>query len=121
MALYELNFVTRADMSKQDVEKEMDFFAKIITDNGGKTIKTEYWGLRPLAYKINKSSRGHYFFLGVDAGSDAINEVLRQTNIKENIVRYLNVKVDEISSEPTVMMQKERDDRPRSRPQASNY
>ena len=111
MALYECTFVTRADMSKQDVTKLSEQFAAIITVKGGKVAKSEYWGLRTLAYKINKSGKGHYFFIGAEASAEAINEMTRQARINENIVRNLNIRVDAISEEPSPLLQRDRDDR----------
>lgn len=111
MAHYECTFVTRADMSKQDVTKLSDQVAAIITEKGGKIVKNEYWGLRTLAYKINKSGKGHYFFIGAEASGDAIDEITRQARINENIVRNLNIRVDAISEEPSPLLQRDRDDR----------
>ncbi|MEJ0010632.1 MAG: 30S ribosomal protein S6 [Alphaproteobacteria bacterium] len=66
MAFYECTFVARADLGKGDVQKLTDALSKIVTDNGGTIVKAEYWGLRTLAYKINKMSKGHYTLLGLD-------------------------------------------------------
>jgi small subunit ribosomal protein S6 len=111
MALYECTFITRADMSKQDVTKVSEQMAAIITERGGKIVKEEYWGLRALAYKINKSGKGHYFFIGAEASADAISEITRQARINENIVRNLNIRVEAISKEQSPLLQRDRDDR----------
>ena len=110
MAFYECTFVARSDMSKADVEKLGTTFSKIITDNEGKIVKTEYWGLRTLAYKINKMAKGHYMMLGLDCSAQALKELERQIGINEDIIRTLTVRVDSMDATPTVMLQQKSGD-----------
>jgi small subunit ribosomal protein S6 len=109
MPLYESTFIARQDLSKQDVTKLADSFAAIITQNGGKIIKNEYWGLKSLAYKIEKTRKGHYNMLGIDAPAEALKEMERNMRINENIVRVLTVRVDELDAAPSAMMSQSRD------------
>ena len=109
MALYETTFIIRQDLSAQDASDVVDTLAETIKENGGKLLKKEYWGLRSLAYKINKSGKGHYIMLGVDAPATAIKELSRKCRINENIMRTLTVKVDYISKDPSPVMVKDRD------------
>lgn len=104
MAQYENTFITRQDMSKQDVTKLADDFSTIITKNGGKVVKNEYWGLRNLAYKINKSRKGHYVMLGLDAPAAAVKELERNLGINEDVIRSLTVRVEALEEGPSVMM-----------------
>lgn len=105
MAFYECTFVTRADQSRADVTKLTDTLAKIITDNDGTIVKNEYWGLRNLAYKINKMGKGHYSMLGLDCSAAALKEFERQIGINEDIIRNLTVRVDAMDATPSVMLQ----------------
>ena len=57
MALYEVVFIARQDLSVEDVDNLSDKFSKIVTDHKGKVVSKEYWGLRTLAYKINKARK----------------------------------------------------------------
>ena len=59
-----------------------------------------------LAYKVKKNKKGHYIHFGIDAPIEAVNELSRQYKLSEEVIRYLTVKVDEISKEPSVQMQK---------------
>lgn len=104
MPLYESTFITRQDMSKQDVTRLTDQFADIIAKEGGKVVKTEYWGLRNLAYKIKKNRKGHYSMLALDAPASAVKEMERNMRINEEVVRTLTVKVDAISEEPSAIL-----------------
>ena len=113
MALYEHVFLARQDLAQAQVEALAETAAKIVTDNEGKVIKTENWGLRSLAYKIAKNRKAHYVLLNIDAPAGVVAELERQTQINEDIIRYMTVKVDELEAGPTVMMRKSERDRER--------
>lgn len=104
MAFYECTFIARHDMSPNDVQKLSQDFKQIISDNGGSVVKEEIWGLRNLAYKINKAGKGHYVYFGLDCPHEALAEMERQMRINEDVIRHLSVKVDEMDQKPTVMM-----------------
>jgi small subunit ribosomal protein S6 len=104
MPFYEATFIARQDMSKQDVNALADTFSDIITKNGGKVVKNEYWGIRNLTYKINKSRKGHYTMLGLDAPATAVKELERNMGISEDVIRSLTIRVDELEEGPSVMM-----------------
>lgn len=106
MPLYENTFIVRQDMSTQEVDKLTETFSKVVSDNKGKIVKKEYWGLRNLAYKVNKNKKGHYVLLSVDAESSAVDELQRQLKLSEDVIRNLTVKVDEISKDPSPLMGK---------------
>ena len=110
MAFYECTFVTRPDLSKADVQKITDTFSKIVTDNKGTIIKTEYWGLRQLAYKINKMAKGHYTMLGIEAAPATLKELERNMGINEDLIRTLTVRVEKMDANPTVMLQQKSGD-----------
>ncbi|WP_316353857.1 30S ribosomal protein S6 [Candidatus Trichorickettsia mobilis] len=104
MAFYESVFIIRQDISSSDVDKIIDDFTKIAKENGSTIIKTEYWGLRTLAYEINNNTKGHYVFLGLEAKAAAIQEMERKMKLSENIIRFLTINVESISSEPSPIL-----------------
>lgn len=104
MALYESTFVARQDISAQEVEKIADFFTKVVTDNGGKVLKKENWGLRNLAYKVKKNRKGHYVMLVVDGDVKALNELQRHYKLHEDVIRHLTIRVEEASKEPVSLI-----------------
>jgi small subunit ribosomal protein S6 len=104
MPLYESTFIARQDISSNDVEKLTENFSKVITDNGGKIVKTESWGLRNLAYIVNKNRKGHYVMLSIDAPYDALKEMERRMKLNEDVLRTVTFKVEELDSEPSSMM-----------------
>lgn len=104
MAYYESTFIARQDMSKQDVNALAETFSGIVKQHGGKVVKNEYWGLKNLTYKINKSRKGHYTMLVLDAPASAVKELERNMGISEDVIRSLTIRVDEIEEGPSVMM-----------------
>jgi small subunit ribosomal protein S6 len=114
MPLYESTFIARQDLSKQDVTRLTSLFSDIATKEGAKVVKTEYWGLRNLTYKIKKNRKGHYTMLALDAPSSAVKEMERNMRINEEVIRSLTVRVEEISEEPSPILntRNSRDDVP---------
>jgi small subunit ribosomal protein S6 len=113
MPLYEHVFLARQDLAQAQVDTLAENATKIVEDNGGKIAKTETWGLRSLAYRIAKNRKAHYVALDIDAPAAAIAELERQSNINEDIIRFLTIRVDEHENGPSAMMR--RGDKERSR------
>ncbi len=110
MALYEHIFIVRQDTSHQRVEELTKEFSEIITKNGGEIKKTEFWGLRTLAYKIKKNKKGHYTLMNIDASSSALKEMENSMLLNEDVIRSLSIKVSKLEEGPSVMM-KSKDDK----------
>jgi len=106
MPYYETVFMTRQDLTETQVKELTDKFSKIIEDQGGKIHKTEQWGLRSLAYKINKAKKAHYTLLEIEAEGPAIHEMERQMRIDEDVMRQLTIRLEELTKGPSVMMDK---------------
>jgi len=116
MPLYEHVFLARQDLAQAQVDALAENATKIITDNKGKVAKTETWGLKSLAYRIAKNRKAHYVMLDVDAPPAAIAELERQSNINEDIIRFLTIRVDAHEKGPSAMMRRsDRGDKDRSR------
>jgi small subunit ribosomal protein S6 len=106
MPLYEHVFIARQDLAQAQVDALAETATKIIEDAGGKVVKTETWGLRSLAYRIAKNRKGHYVMLDFDAPAPAVAELERQTQINEDVVRYMTVRVDAHEEGPSAMMRR---------------
>lgn len=106
MPLYETIFITRQEVSLNDVEKFTADFSKILTDNGGTIVKTEQWGLRDLAYPIKKSNKAYYTMLAIDSAYGAVKEMEAKLALSEDILRYVTVKVKAISKNPSAPIAK---------------
>ncbi|MFB1025443.1 MAG: 30S ribosomal protein S6 [Octadecabacter sp.] len=114
MPLYEHVFIARQDLSNTQAEALIEHFSTVLSDNDGKVVMSEYWGVKTMAYKINKNRKGHYAFLRSDAPAPAVQEMERLMRLHEDVMRILTIKVDAHEEGPSVQMQK-RDERPERR------
>ena len=105
MALYEHVFISRQDLSNAQAEGLIEHFSAVLSDNDGKVIDQEYWGLKTMAYKINKDRKGHYAFLKSDAPSSAVQEMERLMRLHEDVMRVMTIRVDEHEEGPSVVIQ----------------
>lgn len=119
MPLYEHVFMARQDVTAQQVETMIDQYKGVIETGGGTVEKTEMWGVKSLAYRIKKNRKAHFAMFNLNAPPAAVAEMERQMRINEDVLRFITVRVDELETEPSVMMQKrdrdERKDRERGR------
>lgn len=106
MPLYETIFITRQEISSQDVEKITENFSKTLTDNGGTIVKTEQWGLRDLAYPIKKSNKAYYTMLAIDSPYSAVKEMERRLSLSEDILRHVTIRVQKINKNPSAPLAK---------------
>ena len=104
MALYESVIIGRQDLTLGQFEALIEEFISVLKSQEGDVKKREYWGLRNLAYKINKNRKGHYTLLNIDAPTSAISEFERLMGLHEDTVRFLTIKIDEINDNPSPMM-----------------
>ena len=109
MALYEHVFLTRQDVTSQQVETMVETFKGVIETGGGKVVKSEYWGSKSLAFRIKKNRKAHFQFLGLEAPHGVVAEMERQMSINEDVLRFMTVRVEEIEEGPSAMLRK-RDD-----------
>ena len=106
MPFYETVFIARQDLSDAQVKALTDGYSKIITEADGKIHKVENWGLRNLAYRINKNRRGHYVLIESDVAAPAIHEVERTMRLNEDILRFMSIRLEELSKGPSIIMDK---------------
>ena len=111
MRLYESVFIARQDVSAQHVEALSKDFSAIIENGGGKIHKHEYWGLRALAYRVKKNRKGHYVMLNLEADNDTLREYERIMGLNEDILRFMNISIDEVEEGPSIIMQAQRTER----------
>jgi small subunit ribosomal protein S6 len=104
MRFYEHTFIARQDLSPQQAQALAETYAGVVTEHGGEVTKSEYWGLRNLAYRMRKNRKGHYLHLNLKADAATIDELERQERLSDDVLRYLTVKVDQLEEGPSVLM-----------------
>ncbi len=114
MPLYEHVFLARQDLAQAQVDALAENATNVLSEHGGKVVKTETWGLKSLAYRIAKNRKAHFVMLEVDAPPAALAELERQTSINEDVLRYMTIRVDAHEAGPSAMMRRSDRDRERS-------
>src|SRR3977135_1595024 len=114
MPLYEHVFLARQDISQAQVEALTKEYSDVITEGGGRGGKTEYWGLKTVAFKIKKNRKAHYCVNSLEAPPAAIAEMERRMGLSPDVIRFITIRVDEHETEPSIQMRKtDRDERGR--------
>ena len=109
MALYESVIIGRQDLTPNQFEELVEGFIKIIENFKGVIKKREIWGLRNLAYKINKNRKGHYILLNIDCSCEAIVEYERLMKLNEDIIRFLTIRINSVDEKPSPLMNNKSD------------
>jgi len=109
MALYEHVFMARQDVTAQQVEALTEQLKSVLAAHGGKVGKSEYWGVKSLAFRIKKNRKAHFSLLNIDAPAAAVAEMERQLRLNEDVLRFLTLRVDEHEEGPSAMLRKRED------------
>jgi len=104
MALYESVIIGRQDLTNSQFETLINEFTSVIKSHDGEIKKTEYWGIRNLAYKINKNRKAHYYMLNILSSPETISEYERLLGLHEDIIRFLTIKIDKVDENPSLLM-----------------
>jgi small subunit ribosomal protein S6 len=87
MRNYEAMVIVDARLEEGDIQKAVDRFTKVITDNGGRLGKVDRWGVRRFTFEIDHQNEGYYFVADFTAPEDAINQLKRTLLISDEFVR----------------------------------
>lgn len=103
MRFYESVFIARQDLSPAQVQALAETYAKLIAEDEGEVSKSEYSGLRQMAYPIKKNAMGHYVLMNVTAKPTTILELERKMRLNEDILRFLTIAVEELDPNPSAL------------------
>ena len=93
MNSYEHTFITKQDLPESQVKKIVNKYEEIIKNNSGKILKIEEWGLRNFSHPIKNSKKGFYFHIKFDGIGKTIDELEKNENIDDSLIRFLTVRV----------------------------
>ncbi len=99
--LYESVFILSGQISPKSAETKFDLFKEKINKSGGKILKTESWGLRSLAYKIKKNSKGYYYLINSDCDTKILNEFNTLVKQDDDFLRFFNFKIKSVDKNPS--------------------
>lgn len=94
MTKYEVMFIVDCDLPEDKKAEAVEFVKEVITTGDGEIEKVDNWGMRKLAYPINKKNEGYYSVINFAANSDLPKELDRRLKISDNIVRHIIINKD---------------------------
>jgi small subunit ribosomal protein S6 len=94
--LYDLMFITRPDTPEEEIDRILATLEQSAGERGGKIDKVEKWGVRKLAYRVQRSREGHYVLLVVrSTQGEMIKELERRLKVSDPVIKYITVRLDE--------------------------
>ena len=93
--IYEELFILRPDITDEEVTPVIEQVRGVVTTAGGTVDKEERWGVRKLAYRIEKRAEGFYVLLQMTCPASTIKEVERRLRVNDAVLKYLTVRIDE--------------------------
>lgn len=99
---YETVFITTPVLSDPQVKEAVEKFKKVIADNGGNIEHEEAWGLRKLAYPIQKKSTGFYHLIQFEAPGELVEKLETAYRRDEKVIRFLTFRLDKYAYEYTL-------------------
>ena len=96
---YETVFIVTPVLSEAQVQEVADKFQGVITENGGQIVNKEAWGLKKLAYSIQKKTTGFYFLIEFTGEGQLIDTLETNFRRDERVIRFLTFKQDKYAVE----------------------
>ena len=95
MRIYEELFIVRPDATDEEIDPIVEQLTNLIAGQGGNVGKAEKWGVRKLAYRVQKRAEGYYILLQFTAKPETVKEVERRLRVADLVLKFLTVRVDE--------------------------
>jgi small subunit ribosomal protein S6 len=93
--IYEELFILRPDITDEEIAPVIEQIRGVVTAAGGTVDKEERWGVRKLAYRIEKKAEGYYVLLQMTCPASTIKELERRLRVNDAVLKYLTVRIDE--------------------------
>ncbi len=92
MNRYEVIFIAHSDLSKDEIDGLIERYKDIVANFKGTVVKVEKWGVRKLAYRIEKQPKGFYALMDFVGGAATVSEVERNFKFDDKVLKYLTIK-----------------------------
>lgn len=95
MRVYEELFIVRPDATDEEVDPFIEQMKGVITSTGGTVEKADKWGVRKLAYRVQKRTEGNYILLVFNSGPETVKELERRLRVSDLVLKFITVRIDE--------------------------
>jgi small subunit ribosomal protein S6 len=99
MNQYETVFILTPVLSDDQMKETAAKFKKVLTDKGAEILSEEAWGLKKMAYAIQKKSTGFYCLIEFKAEPEVIKTLETAYRRDEKVIRFQTVKLDKYAVE----------------------
>jgi len=95
MRIYEELFILRANATDEEIDPLVEQLHQVVTTRGGTVDKSDKWGVRKLAYRLQKQNEGYYILLQFSATPETVKEVERRLRVSDLVLKFITVRIDE--------------------------
>jgi small subunit ribosomal protein S6 len=95
MRIYEELFILKPDTAEEDVDQVIEQVRQVITAQNGVVDKVDKWGIRKLAYRVQKLNEGFFILVQFTAGPETVKEIERRLRVSDFVLKFLTVRIDE--------------------------
>ena len=113
---YETVFILTPVLSDAQMQEGVEKFTKVLTDNGAEIVNSEEWGLRKLAYPIDKKSTGFYSLIEFNAEPQLIRKLETEFRRDERVLRWLTFRQDKYAAQYAAKRRARRAAQPQAQP-----
>lgn len=95
MRIYEELFIVRPDLPEEEIDRLIEQLTNLIASQGGNVDKSEKWGVRKLAYRVQKRNEGFYILLQFTSKPETVIELERRLRVSDLVMKFQSVRIDE--------------------------
>ena len=95
MRVYEELFIVRPDAPEEEIDQLIEQLTTLIASQGGNVDKSDKWGVRKLAYRVQKYNEGLYVLIQFSSTPDLVREVERRMRVADQVIKFITVRIDE--------------------------
>lgn len=108
MRHYETTFILRPNLGEEQFTEIIDRTSAIVANDGGAIIYLDRWGIKRLAYEIDREIQGYYVYMNYAAPGKTVDEIERIFRIDDRVIRYLTVKLGDSMNAEAIEAEKQR-------------
>ena len=102
---YENVFIFSGQLSQKSADDKLEESLDLIKKSGGKILKKESWGLRDLAYKIKKNSKGYYYMINCKCDPKVFKSFYVKVKQDLSFLRFMTLKIKVINKESSLLLE----------------
>lgn len=95
MRIYEELFIVKPDATEEEIDQIIEQVTNVVVSAGGSVDKVDKWGVRKLAYRVEKRSEGYYILVQFSSSPETVKEIERRLRVSDLVLKFLTVRIDE--------------------------